>query len=144
MPAIQSTYTTNITRGRPGFIPNMTAADLISRNVENAGGIPFGTAVAAGATRKGCIPYAGTKFIGFAVRERSTLIGEQFSQGESARIIIKGPVLVTSAVAVADRDPVYLTPAGLVTNVASGNFAVPGAVFDEPTTAAGLASIYIK
>lgn len=144
MPAIQSTYTTNITRGRAGFIPNMTQADLISRNVENAAGIPFGFPVAGGATRRGCIPYAGSKFIGFAVRERSALVGEQFSQYESARILIKGPILVNAAVAVADRDPVYLTAAGLVTNVASGNFLVPGAVFDEPTTAAGLASIYIK
>lgn len=144
MPAVQSTYSANISRGRAGFVPNMLAADMISRNVENAGGIPFGAPVAQGASNKGCIPYAGAKFLGFAVRERSALIGEQFSQYESARIMIKGPLLVNAAVAVASRDPVYLTPAGLITNASSGNFLVPGAVFVEATTAAGLVEIFIK
>lgn len=144
MPAIQSSYSANITRGRAGFIPNMVQADLISRNVENAAGIAFGVPVAQGATNKGCIPYAGAKFLGFSVRERSVNVGELFSQYESARILIKGPLLVNAAVAVASRDPVYITAAGLITNVSSGNYLVPGATFEETTAAAGLVAIYIK
>lgn len=144
MPAIQTTYTTTISKARAGFIANMTQCDLVSRNVENVGGIPFGFPVAQGATDKGAIPFAGTKFLGFAVRERSTLVGEQFSQYESARVMIKGPIWVNAAVAVAARDPVYVTSAGLVTNVATANTAVPGATFTTSTTGAALAEIFIK
>lgn len=144
MPAIQTTYTTNISKARAGFVADMTQCDLISRTVENAGGIPFGFPVAQGANDKGAIPFAGTKYLGFAVRERSTNIGEQFSQYESARVLIKGPIWVNASVAVAARDPVYLTAAGLVTNASSGNTLVPGATFSSSTTGAALAEIFIK
>ncbi len=59
-------------------------------------------------------------------------------------MLIKGPIWVNASVAVAARDPVYLTAAGLVTNVASGNTLVPGATFSSSTTGAALAEIYIK
>jgi hypothetical protein len=144
MPAIQTVYTTNISPARAGFIADMTQADLISRTVENAGGIAFGFPVAQGVADKGCIPFAGTKFLGFAVRERSVVSGEQFAQYDSARVMIKGPIWVNASVAVAAGDPVYVTAAGLVTNVASGNTAVPNARFSSSTTGAALAEIFIK
>ncbi|MGI4776947.1 MAG: structural cement protein Gp24 [Janthinobacterium lividum] len=144
MPAVQSTYLQNIPVGKAGFVPDMTQADLISRTVETVTGIPFGSAVAQGAADKGGILYAGTGFLGVAVRERSVLIGEQFSLYESARVLKKGPIWVAVAVAVSAGQPVYLTPAGAFTNVVGSNFPVPNARFDTSTTGAGLAVIFIK
>lgn len=144
MPAVQTSYLTNIPAGKAGHIADMTQADLISRTVETAGGIPFGSAVAQGAADKGVILYAGTGFLGVATRDRSVLVGEQFSQLESARILKKGPIWVAVAAAVAAGAQVYLTTAGVFTSTVGSNFLVPGARFDTSTTGAGLAVIFIK
>jgi hypothetical protein len=144
MPAVQSTYLTNIAAGKIGLVADMTQADLISRTVETAGGIPFGSAVAQGAADKGAILYAGTGFLGVAVRDRSVQVGEQFSQYESARILKKGPLWVAVAAAVAAGAQVYLTAGGVWTSTVGSNFLVPGARFDTSTAGAGLAIIFIK
>jgi len=143
MPAIQTTYGANIPRTKAGFIPDMTQADLISRTVETVAGIPFGTPVSQGADQDGCIAYAGD-FLGVASRDRSVAVGELFSRYESARILKKGPISVLASVTVAAKDPVYLTAAGLFTNVATGNTQIPNARWDTNTAAGVLGDIFIK
>jgi hypothetical protein len=144
MPAIQSTYSTNIPARKAGHIPDMTQADLISRNVETVAGIAFGVPVAQGADQDGCIAYAGTGFLGITVRDRSVQIGELFSRYESARILKKGPICVLASAAVAAGDPVYITPAGLFTNVATSNFAIPNSRWDTTTASGVLGDIFVK
>lgn len=144
MPAIQTNYTVNIPGKKAGHIPDMTDADLISRNVETAGGIGFGVAVAQGADDKGCIVFAGTGFLGVTTRDRSVLVGERYSQYESARILRKGPITVFADVAVVAGDAVALTPAGAFTNVATGNTVVPNARWETAAAAGALANIFIK
>lgn len=144
MPAIQTTYSTNIPRTKAGHVPDMTQADLISRNVETVAGIAFGTAVAQGADQDGCIAYAGTGFLGVAVRDRSVAVGELFSRYESARILKKGPISVLASVAVVAGDPVYLTAAGAFTNVATSNFLIPNSRWDTTTALGVLGDIFIK
>lgn len=144
MPAIQTTYTANIPGKKAGHIPDMTDADLISRTVENAGGIGFGLAVAQGADDKGCIPFAGTGFLGVATRDRSVLVGEQYSRYESARILRKGPITVTASVAVVAGDPVAVTAAGAFTNVATGNTVIPNSRWETTAALGALANIFIK
>jgi hypothetical protein len=144
MPAIQSTYLTNIPAGKAGHVADMTEADLISRTVETVAGIAFGLPVAQGANDKGCIAYAGAGFLGITTRDRSVVTGELYSRYESARILKKGPIWVLASVAVVAGDVVYITPAGAFTNVASGNFLIPNARFDTSAGIAGLAVIFIK
>lgn len=144
MPAIQTSYTANIPARKLGHIPDMTDADLISRTVENADGVSFGQAVAQGAADKGCIPFAGTGFIGVATRDRSVLAGEKFSRYESARILRKGPITVTASVAVVAGDPVAVTAAGAFTNVATGNTVIPNSRWESSASAGALADIFIK
>ena len=144
MPAIQTTYSATISPRRLGHIPDMTQADLISRNVETVAGIGFGLPVAQGVDDNGCILFAGTGFLGVTVRDRSVAVGDLFGRYESARILKKGPITVTASVAVAAGDPVYLTAAGAFTNVATSNTAIPNSRWDSSTTAAGLADIFIK
>lgn len=144
MPAIQTNYTANIPSKKAGHIPEMEQADLISRTVENADGIAFGTAVAQGANDKGCIQFAGTGFLGVAARDRSVLVGEKFSRYESARILRKGPITVAASVAVVAGDPVAVTAAGAFTNVATGNTAIPNSRWETSAAAGALADIFIK
>lgn len=144
MPVIQSTYATNIPAFKAGHVHDMTAADIVSRDVEPAGGIAFGLAVAQGAGSRGVIAYAGTGYLGITVRDRSVRIGELFSQYESARVLRKGPIAVLANVTVAAGDPVYLTAAGLFTNVATSNFQIPGARWEEAVAAGAVGPIFIK
>ncbi|MCS3467093.1 hypothetical protein M2401_000814 [Pseudomonas sp. JUb42] len=145
MPAIQTTYSTNIAARKLGHIPDMTQADLISRNVETAAGIGFGLPVAQGADENGCIAFAGTGFLGVTARDRSVTVADKFSQYDSARILKKGPITVTASVAVAAGDSVYLTSAGAFTNVSTSNTQIPNSRWDSTTTTAGaLADIFIK
>jgi len=144
MPAIQTSYGANIPRTKAGFIPDMTQADLISRTVETVAGIPFGAPVAQGADQDGCILFAGTGWLGVAVRDRSVVTGELFSRYESARILKKGPISVLASVTVAAGDPVYVTAAGVYTNVATGNTQIPNARWDTNTAAGVLGDIFIK
>lgn len=144
MPAIQTNYTTNIPSKKAGHVPEMEQADLISRTVENTDGIAFGTAVAQGTNDKGCIPFAGTGFLGVATRDRSVLVGEKFSRYESARILRKGPITVVASVAVSAGDPVAVTAAGAFTNVATGNTAIPNSRWETSAGVGALADIFIK
>lgn len=144
MPVIQSTYSTNIPAFKAGHVHDMTAADIVSRDVEPAGGIAFGLAVAQGAASRGIIAFAGTGFLGITVRDRSVRIGELFSQYESARVLRKGPIAVLASVTVAAGDLVYITSAGAFTNSSSGNTVIPNARWEEAVAAGAVGPIFIK
>lgn len=146
MPAVQTSYPVNISRSKPGHVPNMLQADEISRNVETVAGVAFGAPVAQGADPLGCIAYAGTGFIGVAVRERSIrhTAADIFLQYDSARILRKGPISVLANVNVVAGDPVYVTAAGLFTNVATSNFLIPNSRWETTTTAGNVGDIFIK
>lgn len=146
MPSIQDTYVLNIPQYKPGHRPDMTAADVVSRNVETAGGIGMGVPVAQGATPQGVIAYAGTGFFGVTVRDRSIRLtaSDTFARYDSAAVLRKGPICVLASAAVAAGDPVYVTPAGLFTNVATSNFLIPGSRWETTTASGSLGVIFIK
>lgn len=139
--AVQSTYSENIRAAVPGQLVDTIPKTLLSRTVEDAGGLAFGIPVAQGAADKGIRAFTtgdtAAKFIGITVRERSVAAeADQFKQYDSARVLTKGAVWVTASVAVVAGDAVYVVPAtGLFTNVDTGNVLIAGARFDTSTTA---------
>ncbi|MCD9096188.1 structural cement protein Gp24 [Luteimonas fraxinea] len=141
--ALQTDYRDIQPAATLGAQATMIAATIVSRNVETAAGIGFGRAVAQGATDKGIV-LAGTgatKIVGITLLDRSATgsaaTPDAFRQRESARVMTKGDIWVTAAVAVAAGDAVYVTGAGALTNVDTSNTAIPGARWDTSTTAAG-------
>lgn len=149
MPAIQTNFSENIRAGIPGHVPNMVAADIISRTVSAVGGLAFGVAVFQGATDRTCRTFENgdtvTDFLGVTVVDRSAggTGGNSYAQYESARILQKGPILVTAAVQVAAGDPVTITATGTFSN--TGGIAIPSARWDTSTTGVNqLAQISIK
>lgn len=142
--AVQTTYQERIDPAFAGQIANMVPATLISRTVETAAGVALGTAVEQGTEDYGCIAFAGGgAVVGIAVRERSLdpNTPDKFAQYDNARIMTKGSVWVTAAVAVDAGDDVYVTDAGAFTNVSSGNTQIVGARFDTSTTGEALAIV---
>ncbi|MBH1591960.1 DUF2190 family protein [Stenotrophomonas maltophilia] len=146
--ALQTNYPDTQPVAIAGAPATMLPATEISRTVEGAA-IAFGKAVEQGATDKSVKAFAGGKYVGIAMLDRSasgrTVTAGQvtgratdaFGVGESARVRTKGDLWVTAAVAVAAGDDVYLTDAGAFTNVATDNTAILGARWDTSTTAAG-------
>lgn len=157
MPAIQTTYTENIAKAVPGHVADMRAATIASRDVEPLGGIGFGVAVFQGTaakqiTTKGAgAAEAEGKFVGITVMDRSAVgvaggNGNNYAQGESARVLQIGPIWVTAAVQVAAGDPVAVTSAGAFSNAAGTNGVVlAGARWDTSTTGTNqLAVVVLK
>lgn len=140
MPAIQTTYPSNIPAALVGQVADMRAAVIRSVEVE-AATLAFGVPVAQGtADRQGRLFTTGdtvTDFIGASVRQRSVLEGDTYTQRESAGVLTKGPIWVTASVQVAAGDPVAVTSAGAWSNVAGANgIVVPNGRWDTSTSGA--------
>lgn len=146
MPAIQTTYPNNIGVAKAGQIVNEELNNLISRNVENAGGLAFGAAAAQGTSDLGVHTWTtgDTKFVGVAVRERSINPANTdavFAQNDTARLITKGVIWVPVGENVAAGDPVYLTAAGAWMKTATSNTLVSNARWDTTATNGNLARL---
>lgn len=135
MPAIQTDYEQYHAAWQLGQVSDTTAAVIVSRLVETAGGIGFAQPVFAGTADRSCIAaatgYDMTKFQGITI---SNLFGDPalivngqsvdaYPQGSEAKVLKTGPVVV-----MAGSDVVYGAPVALD---ASGNFV---AVSDTGTT----------
>ena len=145
---IQSTYLQGPARGFPGMIVNGEDSNRISRTVEDAAGIAFGMAVFQGATDHGVTATPSANFMGVTIADAGViaLAGttvDTYPQYGTAGILNEGPIYVTTSVNVTPRQPVYVTPAGVFTNVVTANTLIPG-TFDETATAGSPVRIRIR
>lgn len=150
MAIIQDTFNETPDKGFPGMVVNGETSNRFSRTCEDAAGIAFGAAVFRGAGDRGCTATpAADAFLGFAMANSGIqplpggVAADIYPQYESVGILGLGCIFVTAGVAVDDGDPVYVTPAGVITNADGGgaNFAATGFVFDETIGAAGLVAV---
>jgi hypothetical protein len=148
MPALQSAFTATIPNGFPGMIANAEIQNRFTRTCEDAGGIAFGAACFRGAGDHGCTATpTAAKFLGIAivdhgqVRRTASAGADRYDQNDNVPLMQRGVVWVTSSIAVADGDPVYVTPAGLFTNSAAGNVQLVGWIWVDTLAAAGVARI---
>lgn len=144
MAVTQDTFRDAPGRGFPGMVANGETSNRISRTCEDAAGIPFGNAVYAGAGDRGCTGTPSVRHLGFAMADVGIVplpggvAADIYPRYSSVGIMTDGAICVTAGAAVADGDPVYVTPAGVITNTAAAgaNFAATGWIFDE-TVASG-------
>lgn len=136
------TYTGRTELGYAGMIAeSQVVRDVASKAVENAA-VAFGLAVGAG-TADGSCRLGGTGYLGITVADK-TRAEDEYQIGEMAGVMRKGTIWVNVPVAVADTDTVYFIPAtGVITNVSTGNVAIPGAKFEVTTSGAGLTRLYL-
>jgi hypothetical protein len=142
MPAVQSTYNTNLARWVEGMVLNAEPCDIVSRVCEDIEGIGFGKVAVQGTLDNQVVDSEITvKFCGIAVLD-PTKIGDTYAQYDTAAIMKKGVIVVQASVAVAVGDPVYYVPAtGVLTNVATSNTLIANAQWDTSTSGAGLAAL---
>ena len=108
MGTVQSDYADNVAVGYLGAIANQEPRNLISRNVEDSGGIDFALAVMQGSEDKGCVVGDGTDFLGVTVRDQSVEANDPdtFEFQSSARIMTEGVIWVENSGGVNAGDPV--------------------------------------
>lgn len=141
MPTVQSTYADNISNGYAGAIANEEHCNLISRNVEDSGGIAFGLAVMQGTDDKGCVVGDGTAFLGVTVRTQSIEDGtaDAFEYQDTARIATKGVIWIANSGGVSAGDPVSMEAAGAL-GTSTANL-ITGARWDTTATDGNLAQL---
>ena len=83
----------------------------------------------------------GTPFMGITIVDHGLQLlpgqtVDTYRQYDNVPLMQRGVVYVLASAAVADGEQMYVTPAGLFTNVAAGNTILAGWVFDQ-TKASG-------
>lgn len=149
--SVQSTYTTAIPSGYAGMIADSRLRNIISRTVEDAAGVGFGKPMFRGSGDHGVTATPSAAFMGFTVAKHDTQVipgattPDLYRQYQSAGLMDMGRMWVSASLAVNDGDPVYVTPAGALTNVSNSgaNFLLP-AVYDDTIAAAGLVRIRVR
>lgn len=118
-------YTRDTPAGYPGMIATTEPHWIISMVVASGSGdIPFGRGVlfdTAEDTVK--LPAAIGKFAGVAVVDRTLPFanGEVYKPLDQISVMKTGSIWVTALVAVAQGDPVYMTPTGTFINVSNSS-----------------------
>ncbi|WP_426126310.1 structural cement protein Gp24 [Pararhizobium sp. PWRC1-1] len=116
-------YSRDTPAGYPGMIATTEPGWNISAIVEaGSGDIPFGRGVIFGTIEDTVkLPTALGKFAGVAIADRTVPAanGEVFKPYDQLSVRKNGSIWVTALVAVAQGDPVYMTPTGTFTNVAN-------------------------
>ena len=59
-------------------------------------------------------------------------------------MLTKGVIWVNAGVAVTPGQPAFVTSAGVLTNVATSNTALPNAIWESATSGAGLAKLRLN
>lgn len=147
--AVQTTYPDGIAEGFAGLVADQRPQSRRSSICQDAAGVAFGKPAFRGTldgTFTGLLAADETtaRFLGVTIAD-VTQAADLYPQYETAGILEKGPIWVTTAVAVTQGDPVYVTQAETWSNVTSADaFLVPDAEWDTTNTVAGLAVLLLK
>ncbi|KQY78643.1 hypothetical protein ASD52_02005 [Ensifer sp. Root142] len=116
-------YSRDTPAGYPGLIATTEPHFITSMIVAAASGnIPFGVGVIYDTVEDTVkLPTAIGKFAGVAVGDRTLPFanGELYKPYDQISVMKNGSIWVTALVAVAQGDPVYMTPTGGFTNVSN-------------------------
>lgn len=91
--------------------------------------------------------FAGISIFLHSLEAKNTVNGKEifaYKPGEVMGLMRKGTIWVPVAVAITAPAPAYYTAAGIITNVSTGNTAIPGGVFETLTAANGLSRLRLN
>ncbi|GAM06334.1 structural cement protein Gp24 [Novosphingobium sp. MBES04] len=146
MGILQSTFNEDIPYGYPGMEADGELSNILSAILEGEDACAFGAPVFQGSADRGAVLTVSADLLGFAIAHKGNVVtadraADTYAPGDTLPVKNRGKIWVTSSVAVAKKDPVYLTAAGAITNVDTDNTAADGWEFDDTITAAGLVRI---
>lgn len=140
MAAVQTAYTDRLAALQLGMIVNQELHNATSRVFEDATAIGFGRAVFAGASDGGVTATPSALFEGVTIHDVTveSETADTFEEGDTLPLCRAGVIAVQASLAVDKGDAVYVTAAGVWTNVSTGNTLIANAVFDGTNSGAGL------
>jgi len=146
--ANQTTYSERHSAAFVGQIGTQIPNTLISRTVEEAAGLAFGTVAVQGTGDAHAINpnlNGENKVLGIVAREESAQLlvaanTDRFVEGSEARIITKGHVYVTVGENVVAGDRAYFVEAtGVIQKTSGANITALNGVFDTTALSGALA-----
>lgn len=142
MAVIQSNFAEDIGVPYAGSPGNGELSNDLSLILEGSTAAGFGKAVYRGSGDKGAVLTVSANLRGFTLRNQTlpqtaNRAEDVYAPGDTMAVRERGTVYVDAAVAVADGEQVYVTSAGVITNVSTSNTAATGWLFDQTTTGAG-------
>lgn len=141
-------YNTDPAVAYEGMVADIGEAIIVSRTVQ-AAALGFGKAVKIGTAEHTVknVETGDTVIYGISVRSQATAAAstDAYPVADTAAILLKGPIWVKAAVAVAPGDPVYVTVAdGTYKKAAgAGNVQIADASYETVAAINGLARIRI-
>ena len=148
MPAVQSSYPAFQPPAFLGMIANgERVTNIVSRIVDPAAAVPVlpGDPVLQGASEQLVVSANGGSgaFRGIALRDTTLppAAGDGFAPTVTLGVMTKGVVWVNAAAPVAPGQPAFVTGAGALTGVSTGNTAIPGGLWDSAAATPGLAKL---
>lgn len=147
MAVLQTTYTDQVAPGYAGMVANAETSNRITRTIKDASGIAFGKPAYEGTDDHSCSA-TGTAatFLGITIAHEvlaqlASSTPDVFPQNASVPVMTQGVIWAIAGAAVAKRDAVYATSAGVLTNVATNNIALAGWVFDTSAASGALVKL---
>lgn len=140
MAVLQSSFVEDIPVGYPGMDADGELSSIITRVLESAT-VGFGKAVYQGTADRGVVTTPSANLLGFTLANKTLPVtdvrpADTFVTKDNLRVKNRGKIWVLAGAAVTPRQPVYVTSAGAITNVSTGNTAATGWEFDD-TAASG-------
>jgi hypothetical protein len=149
--SVQTSYELDIAKGLPGLIYALAPADVVTRAVETAAGVPFGVAVSQGTGDNQAV-LGGTSFLGVSIRsleqEGAANTGAiQWDEQEAMGILRTGYIYVTCPAGCVPGDLVKYTDATGVLDAgaaAAGETQLTNAAWQTTAAAGELGVIKIE
>lgn len=147
MPAVQTAYSDKMSYAYNGMVADSRLTDILSREVEDAT-LAVGIAVIKGtADDQVKIGAAGT-YVGITVKDVTlppdATNQDKYLQKQTCAVITRGAVWVVAPAAITAGQAAYYTAAGVVTNVSSGNTAIPNAAFETSGALGALVRVGLR
>ncbi|WP_447724614.1 structural cement protein Gp24 [Sphingomonas koreensis] len=146
MAVLQSTFNDDPPYGYPGMEADGELSNILSRVLEGSTACAFGRPAYQGVADRGVTLTVSADLVGFAIAHKGNVVtadraADTYAAGDVLPVKERGKIWVTSTTAATKGQPVYVTAAGAITNVSTGNTAATGWEFDDTIAAAGIIRI---
>lgn len=147
MTTVQTAYADRFEPFAVGQVANLELCNTITKIVK-VGALPFGSVAVRGANDdEARTPDASNvAFLGIVFRDRTVSPDnpDSYAIDDPATIVEKGVIAVTAGAAVTAGQAAYFTDAGVITNVATDNNAIPNATFDTSGASGSIVVLRLK
>lgn len=145
MAVLQSTYSDNISAAVAGLVANMESCNIITKQIEDTGGVGFGKAVFQGTADDGVTATSSALFVGITVKDVTvdTSTADTYDEDDNLGVLEEGVIWVTAGGTVTAGGAVSVAPDGDFEAPATANQTID-AIFVDSGSAASLVRIRVR